>query len=747
MSSTCFVNRIRKRRGSIQGRSGVSTIIGTLIFVLILMIGLTTITTIFGYYNNYNEQLLQYDHTAQQQDQTSLSISGLTFGAAANTVTTSTAQLYSSVPITLTNSQTSATPSTFQQKITFNPSTYSTTEATNLGNIRFCLDSGCNTELYSWLESCTPSCTPSATSASAWVKLTSPIGASGGTMTIYMVFEPVSTNFDGKYWGEAPSLSGTYGQYDNGANIFTFYDNFAGATLNASRWTTIKSASGVTVTVNNGLTITTTTTTAYAFVISPSETEPLVAETYTSSGDSILGVSTSHSVNNLKVPYSGYSLNWSSGDDYAIYQAHTTNPTLTEIAQSTFPAGIWQVTWSATANQYFADGAGNTYTGTNNGVAIANYGVYIGQEKGVVASSVFSWARMRAYPPNNVMPTVSFGSKTSSGPSSGTSYSFERKVIYFQGLWWAFYSDGSNIGYSTSPDGSIWSAETIVTSSTDSTDGFNFNIWVSGSTIYYVLGAPEHSTSFLWRYGTLQSSGAISWTISETSVTTTNKVDSVNSIVTDSSGNVWVALNSNDGTNAHIEVWKYSSGSWTKEDDISPLASDITPLLVPVSNGVALIYGEGGITSKVNVITTTTGASWSTAVSPVSDYALFYSSVTAIGNTLYFAGLASSSAGVSTGTVNFWSFAYGASSTSAETQLQSTSSSWVVSISEDPSDTLIVFYGSGTTLSTTYSTNFGGAWSLIADCEFRRNFNHWNFICLHWKRRTLDKWWVEPLQH
>ncbi len=675
------------------------------------MIGLTTIITIFGYYNSYNSQLLQYDQTVQQDEQTSLSISGFTFGANPGTLTSSTSTLYSNVPITLTNSQTSATPSTFQQKITFNPSSYSGSEASNLGNIRFCLDSACNTELYSWLESCTPSCTPTATSASVWVKLTSSIGANGGTLTIYMVFEPASTNFDDNYWGEAPTLSGTYGQYDNGANVFTFYDNFAGTTLNTNKWTTIKSTSGVTVSVDNGLTVTTTSTSAYGFVMSPLQTYPLVAETYTSSGDSILGVATSQSVNGFIAPYSGYSIDWSAGDDYITYQAPTSDTSLDEITQATFPAGIWQVTWSATATQYFVDGVGNTYSGTHNGVAIANYGMYIGQSNGVVASSVFYWARMRAYPPNNVMPSVSFGTKAGSGPSAGTSYSFERKVIYSQGLWWAFYSDGTNIGYSTSPDGSVWSPETTLPASVGSTEGYNFNIWVRGSTIYYVLTASEQSASFLWGYGTLRSTGAISWTISETSVSTTNKVDSYNSIVTDTSGNVWVALNTNDGTNTHIEVWKYSSGTWAKEDDISPLASDIVPLLVPLSNGVALIYGEGSITSTVNVITTTTGSTWSTAVSPPSDYALFSSSATAIGSTLYFAGLASTSTGVTTGTVNFWSFVNGASATSAETQLQSSTSGWIVSISQEPSDTLIVFYGSGTTVSMIYSMNFGKAWS------------------------------------
>src|SRR5881409_3394698 len=120
------------------------------------------------------------------------------------------------VPITLTNNQGSATPATFQQKIRWNPSTYSSYEASNLGNIRFCADKACATTLNAWIESCTPSCTTSATSATAWVKLTSAIAGSGGTQTVYMSFLSTSTNFDGVYWGEAPNIPGTYGANDNG---------------------------------------------------------------------------------------------------------------------------------------------------------------------------------------------------------------------------------------------------------------------------------------------------------------------------------------------------------------------------------------------------------------------------------------------------------------------------------------------------------------------------------------------------
>jgi hypothetical protein len=317
------------------------------------------------------------------------------------------------VPITITNTQSSATPNPFEEKITWNPSSYTSYEASNLGNIRFYGDSAFTTPLYAWLESCTPSLSNTATSATAWVKLTSSISGSGGTLTIYMAFLSTSTDYDGNYWGNAPNLSGTYGAYDNGANVFRFYDDFKGTSLNA-KWTAIIGSSGASITVNNGLTVTTTSTgsTAYAFVISANQPYPAVAETYTSSGNSILGVATTTSLNGFVAPYRGYSMDWYAGSDDIEYEGSTTYTNLRYIPQPTFPAGVWQVTWSATASEYFVDGAGNTYTGTYSGATIANYGIYIGQSNGVIASSVFRWARMRTYPPSNVMPSSSFGSVT-----------------------------------------------------------------------------------------------------------------------------------------------------------------------------------------------------------------------------------------------------------------------------------------------------------------------------------------------
>jgi hypothetical protein len=638
----------------------------------------------------------------------------------ATTVGTSSAQAQSYIPITFTNSQTSATPNPFQQQLTWNPSTYAAYEASNLGNIRFCTTSSCGTQLYAWLQQCGTSitvCSSSSTSAVAWVRLTSSIAANGGTLTIYMVFLPTSTNFDGNYWGEAPTLSGTYAQYDNGANVFTIYDNFAAGTLSGN-WNQITYRGSVNP--GNGITFTTTRSSGYSFIWwNTVQVHPQVAETYVTAvgggTDPMLGVSTTGNNNGYTSLYNGISVDWVQGANSITLASQTSGGGTvrgTATVSGTFTQGIWGVTWSAT-NSETGTAQGGTATGTNS-PTIGNYAIFLGMSNtGTGSGSVsMTWARMRAYPPNNAMPGVSFGTFVS-GSSSATSYSFEHKVFYSQGLWWAFYSDGTNIGYSTSDDGFSWSSETVLTSSSGSSMGYDFNIWISGNTFYYVLTSNGQSNSFLWRYGTLQSSGSITWAIPETTVTTTNTVYSYNSVITDSSGNVWVALNTNDGTNTHIEVWKYS-GAWSKVKDISPLPSDATPILLSLSSGVALIYGEGSVTAATDITATTTGITWSSVVVAPSNYLLFSSSATSIGNTVYFAGLSSASTGATTGTVGFWSYSMGATTTSSQTTLQSSTSNWMAAISEEASGTLIVFYGAGTNIYVLSSVSSGAIWSSIA---------------------------------
>ncbi|MDA4125889.1 MAG: hypothetical protein OK452_01620 [Thaumarchaeota archaeon] len=329
------------------------------------------------------------------------------------------ASTISYVAITLTNNQGAATSNPFQEKITWNPSTYASNEASNLGNIRFCLDNACVTQLDAWLESCTPSCSTGATSASAWVKLTSSIAASGGTLTIYMAFLSLSTSFDNNFWGEAPNLSGSYGTNDNGANVFTFYDNFAGTTLSA-KWTKVTSGAGGTVTVNNGATFAVAATTDWVFIYSATQSQPRVAESYmvSVSGDNpMLGEETSALVNGYHAMYNGYSLDWYSGagqqEEFCPETAAGAG-TCTRQAVAAFPAGIWSLRWAAAGTEGSTDGAGNSLTSADNSVgAIANYGIYVGVSDVAIGSNVVNWARMRAYPPSNVLPSASFGGVTS----------------------------------------------------------------------------------------------------------------------------------------------------------------------------------------------------------------------------------------------------------------------------------------------------------------------------------------------
>ena len=152
------------------------------------------------------------------------------------------------VPITLSNYQSSSVPAGFQQMITFNALQYGAYVGNDLGNIRFYQG---GSELYSWCES---SCSSTAANAIFWVKLNQQIGANSNAI-VQAVFYSANTQYDGKYAGEAPQISPTYAEYDNGENVFSVYYNFAG-TVMPNGWTYL---SGSEAAVNNGITLTSTT--------------------------------------------------------------------------------------------------------------------------------------------------------------------------------------------------------------------------------------------------------------------------------------------------------------------------------------------------------------------------------------------------------------------------------------------------------------------------------------------------------
>jgi len=294
--------------------------------------------------------------------------------------------------IKLTNTQGVDTPSPFQQMLQLPVSqlqSYTPILASDFHNIRFVYN---GTGIPAWLESISNGV------ATIWVKLPVSIPANS-SITIDMEVDP-SLNFDGNYWGENPSLSSTYGQYDNGINVFNFYDNFAGTTL-SSKWV----ANGASYTVNNGLTYSGNEN--YNVLVSVvSFTSPYVIDYYgegSTTDDAgvyfnVQGTAINENsnlwaqrgINNganadtfytyTSGSYSGYVSFKSSLDGnmhvYTLMDGSNNNPLITQINYSTtedytsFPS---------------------TYSSGTFGPRIKLY---------------WQWVRVRAYPPNGVMPVV-----------------------------------------------------------------------------------------------------------------------------------------------------------------------------------------------------------------------------------------------------------------------------------------------------------------------------------------------------
>ena len=179
----------------------------------------TPTNILYSNLNNYVGNPLKYGAIYNPYDYMTVAGFGCNNVASCNSSSLSMPSSAYVLPLTLKNSQSTAAPAPFQQMITFNPSAYSAYEASNLGNIRFYQN---GTELYSWCES---GCSTASSNATFWVRLPNGIPANSN-ITISMVFGTTSANYDGVYAGEAPQLSPTYGEYDNGQNVFNIYGAF-----------------------------------------------------------------------------------------------------------------------------------------------------------------------------------------------------------------------------------------------------------------------------------------------------------------------------------------------------------------------------------------------------------------------------------------------------------------------------------------------------------------------------------------
>ena len=333
------------------------------------------------------------------------------------------------VPITLYNSQTSATPAPFQQMLSVNSLTYNAYEANNLDNIEFFYASG--NVISSWMEGSTSNTllnNPTnsiymytSTNTIYWLNISGGIPASN-SITVYMGFAPTSTNlFNNVNVGEAPQISSTYAQYDDGRNVFLYYNvapaSTAGWTIAGTAGQTTTAPSGSHFATANAL-YANSANGDYMYTSVPSLTSNIIIsyDVYTTGLGNMFFLTNSAGKGQMT------RLDGRGGSDYS---GLATTASWTSWAAPS--SGLSETTdkWykvdtvvsSTSAYAYIGSISDSLATyGTvtsSSAFTVADDGNYIGLIGDALGSShITYWNGMiiRAYPPNGAMPSATFGS-------------------------------------------------------------------------------------------------------------------------------------------------------------------------------------------------------------------------------------------------------------------------------------------------------------------------------------------------
>ena len=351
---------------------------------------------------------IQYSYTASvlglQTINTTGTIAGTSISGKPSTLTT-----YE--PITITNTQSSATPNPFQQMVNFTSADqgFSSIATSNFGqNVEFFYYNG--TVIPSWIENYT------STNAIWWLKIAAiPAGFSE---IIYVGFAPKTTNlFNTNDVGEAPLLSSSYGEYDDGPGVFNYYTNFNGTSLPSS----FENGAPSYVSVDNGVTLSQGSGVnpyiQYTSDISPTTTAVMTGEKIYNPNGGTLMYSFDPQFGSPSGVDGGLG-NWA-GTQYDIGIAtnntgqpsvYTNMPISTSSSVSAAPLDT-SVIWLSTNLIYVLSSVNNVlYKESTTDLSLAPHKFFY--EVGTSNSPEITvyYSALLAVPPNGVMPSVSFGS-------------------------------------------------------------------------------------------------------------------------------------------------------------------------------------------------------------------------------------------------------------------------------------------------------------------------------------------------
>ena len=320
--------------------------------------------------------------------------------------------------LTITNTQSSATPNPFQQmvNITSADNGWQLISNGNFGqNVEFFYSNG--TVIPSWLESY------SGSNAIWWLKLGS-IPASS-SITVYMGIAPTSTNlFNTVNDGEAPQIPcgstptsscSNYAEYDNGVNVFNNYWNFAGTSLPNG----LNEGGSTGISFNNGLYFAASANDEPSIIYSTNtvNSAQIIAEEYIlpynggdGGHDSGIGIATSGIPVYGSSQCAGQQAVFAGFHSDLEFMSDSSSGCVNQNGASTqISSGVLSVYSPSSAVGYAANNYTDilSYTSDIPSPSSTSYVYSLGSWGG---AAIIQWLRVRAYPPNGVIPSVSFGS-------------------------------------------------------------------------------------------------------------------------------------------------------------------------------------------------------------------------------------------------------------------------------------------------------------------------------------------------
>jgi hypothetical protein len=149
-------------------------------------------------------------------------------------------------------------------------------------------------------------------------------------------------------------------------------------------------------------------------------------------------------------------------------------------------------------------------------------------------------------------------------------YSGQRKVFYFGGRHWVFYSEDVNYGYKSSVDGITWSSYEIVEATGGA--GWEFSLYHDNTFIHY---AYTYAEKMYYRKGLLRTDGSITWLAAHQLVITATGEVLHPTIAVDSGGYPFIGYyegglnlpyvtksSTNDGTWVTASGFPYNIKNW-----------------------------------------------------------------------------------------------------------------------------------------------------------------------------------------